>query len=152
MREDLTRLSLACGEVVLVTLLEEGEMARLGLADLLDRAKRSGFECLRFPIPDGTAPSNVEATALLVARMLERLAAGRTVIVHCLGGVGRSGTIAACTLVGAGRDPGEALDLVRAARAAAATAPGQEAFVYEFARAWARGTDTPRPDAPRGGR
>ena len=151
-QEDLRRLSLACGEVVLVTLLEEGEMERLGLSDLLDRASRSGFECLWFPIPDGTAPANLEETALLVARMLERLAAGRTVIVHCLGGVGRSGTIAACALVGAGRDPRGALELVRAGRAAAATAPGQEAFVYEFARACTRGTDTPPPDAPRGGR
>jgi protein-tyrosine phosphatase len=149
-QDDLTCLERACGAAVLVTLLEREEMARIGLADLLDRARRSGFECLWFPIPDGTAPLDLEATALLVARILERLAAGRTVIVHCLGGVGRSGTIAACALVGAGREPGRALELVRAARAAAATAPGQEDFVYEFARACTRRTASrgPRPDAP----
>lgn len=152
MGEDLASLARVCGAAVLVTLLERDEMARIGIVDLLERARRSGFECLWFPIPDGMAPSNLEATAVLVARMLERLAAGATVIVHCLGGVGRSGTIAACALVAAGRDPGQAVEVVRAARAAAATAPGQEEFVYEFARACSSTTTSPgsRPNAPSG--
>ncbi len=141
-QEDLTCLERACGAAVVVNLLERDEMTRIGLPDLLDRARRSGFECLWFPIPDGAAPSDVEATALLVAQVLERLAAGRTVIVHCHGGVGRSGTITACALVAASLEPARALEVVRAARAAAATAPGQEDFVHEFARAWARRTGT----------
>ena len=51
----------------------------------------------------------------------------------------RSGTVAACSLVAAGQDPRRAIELVREARPGAATAPGQEEFVHEFARAhWPR--------------
>lgn len=136
--EDLASLRRTCGASVLVTLLERAEMSTIGLADLLDSARRSGLECHWLPIPDGAAPSDVEATSRLVARLLERVAEGRTVIVHCHGGIGRSGTIVACALVGAGVEPGRAIEVVRAARAGAATAPGQEKFVHEFGRAWKR--------------
>jgi protein-tyrosine phosphatase len=149
--EDLASLRRACGASVLVTFLEQAEMSTIGLADLLDRARRSGLECHWLPIPDGAAPSDLEATSRLVARVLERLAAGRTVIVHCLGGIGRSGTIAACALVAAGVEPGTAVEVVREARAGAATAPGQEEFVHEFGRAWKRraGTGGHLAQAPR---
>ncbi len=136
--EDLTSLRRASAASVLVTLLEQEEMSRIGLADLLDRARRTGLECHWLPIPDGAAPSDLGATSRLVARVLERLAAGRTVIVHCHGGIGRSGTIAACALVAAGVEAGRAVEVVRAARAGAATAPGQEEFVHEFGREWKR--------------
>jgi protein-tyrosine phosphatase len=136
--DDLRSLRRACGASVLVTLLERKEMARLGLADLIERTRRSGLECEWLPIPDGAPPADLEAASRLVAWMVERLAAGRTVVVHCHGGIGRSGTIAACVLVATGAEPGRAIEVVRAARAGAATGPGQEAFVHEFAKAWRR--------------
>lgn len=126
----------ACGAAVLVVLLEETEMSRIGLPRLIEAARCAGLEVLWFPIPDGSVPSSLASTTRLVRRILEHLAAGRTVAVHCHGGVGRSGTITAVSLVAAGVDPGRALDLVREARPGAATAPGQEQFVHEFAAAW----------------
>jgi protein-tyrosine phosphatase len=129
---DLASLT-ASGVQVLVNLLEQDEMARIGLSRLAERARAAGLEVLWLPIEDGTAPSDLEATAHLVRDILDRLAAGRTVAVHCHGGIGRSGTIAATCLVAAGVTPARALELVRAARPAAATAPGQEEFVYAFA-------------------
>jgi protein-tyrosine phosphatase len=138
--DDLGSLRRACGANVLVTLLEREEMSRIGIADLLERARRSGLECGWLPIPDGSPPPDLEATSRLVAYVLERLAAGLTVIVHCHGGIGRSGTIAACALVAAGVEPGRAIEVVREARPGAATAPGQEEFVHEFGRAWNRRT------------
>lgn len=132
--DDLASLR-GCGASTLVVLLEEEEMVRIGLAGLRKRASAAGLEVLWFPIPDGTAPSDVEATARLVDRILERLASGRTVVVHCHGGIGRSGTIVAACLVASGVDPARALEVVRDERAAAATAPGQEEFVLAFAEA-----------------
>jgi protein-tyrosine phosphatase len=151
--KDLASLRRACGASVLVTLLERAEMSTIGLADLLDQARRSGLECHWLPIPDGAAPSDLEATSRLVARVLERLTTGRTVIVHCLGGIGRSGTIVACALVAAGVEPGRAVEVVREARAGAATAPGQEEFVHEFGWAWKREAGAARhvAHAPREG-
>jgi protein-tyrosine phosphatase len=131
---DLACLRDTCGAGVLVTLLEEEEMGRIGLGDLLDGARSAGLETLWFPIRDDTAPSNIGEVAQLVGRVLEHLAAGRTVVIHCHAGIGRSGTLAACCLVGAGVDPRRAIELVREGRPGAATAPGQEAFVYQFAQ------------------
>jgi protein-tyrosine phosphatase len=135
--DDLASLR-ACGTTTLVVLLEEEEMARIGLAGLLEHASRAGLEVLWFPIPDGTAPSDAESAAVLVERILERLASGRSVVVHCHGGIGRSGTITAACLVAAGADPVRALEVVRDERPGAATAPGQEEFVRAFGTAWRR--------------
>jgi hypothetical protein len=44
--------------------------------------------------------------------------------------------IAACVLVASGVAPRRAIEIVRAARAGAASAPGQEEFVHEFGRAY----------------
>jgi protein-tyrosine phosphatase len=94
---------------------------------------------LWFPIPDSAHRSRLDSTSRVVVRIVERLTAGRTVVVHCHAGIGRSGTIAALCLVASGVEPARALDLVREARPDAATAPGQEEFVYAFATArWRR--------------
>jgi protein-tyrosine phosphatase len=138
LESDIACLRDTCGAGVLVTLLEEEEMRRIGVDGLLDGARGAGLESLWFPIRDDTAPSDIGEAARLVGRVLDRLAAGRTVVIHCHAGIGRSGTLAACCLVGAGADPRRAIELVREARPGAATAPGQEAFVYEFARAQRR--------------
>jgi protein-tyrosine phosphatase len=144
--EDLAALC-GCGASTLVVLLEEEEMERIGVGSLFQRASRAGLEVLWYPIPDGAAPSDMDSAALLVELVLERLASGRTVVVHCHGGIGRSGTIAASCLVAAGAEAERALAAVRRARPLAATAPGQEAFVRAFAAAWrqVRGGDRDRP-------
>jgi protein-tyrosine phosphatase len=134
---DLTALS-ERGTTTLVVLLEHSEMQRIGLEGLLDKASGAGLEVFWLPIADGTAPSDLESTARLVEKMVERLAAGRTVVAHCHGGIGRSGAIVAACIVAAGAHPARALEVVRSARAGAATAPGQEEFVHAFAGAWAR--------------
>jgi protein-tyrosine phosphatase len=128
----------ACGTSVLVTLLEGHEMGRIGLGELLVRATRAGLETFWFPIPDNTAECDLASAQRLVEDIVAHLATGHTVVVHCHGGFGRSGTIVACCLVRRGADPRSALDAVRAARPGAASAPGQEEFVHAFALACAR--------------
>ncbi len=48
--------------------------------------------------------------------VVAELAAGRTVLVRCTGGLNRSGLVVGMTLVKQGRTPEEAIELVRAAR------------------------------------
>jgi predicted protein tyrosine phosphatase len=133
-RDDLAHLRDRYGARVLVTLLEEFEMKRLGIPELLRVARRMRFRVLWFPIPDVTAPSDLDATATLVGQIVDALGAGETVVVHCRGGLGRSGTIAACCLVARGREPAEAIAMVRAARPGAVEVRVQEDFVGLFAR------------------
>lgn len=88
----------------------------------------------RFPMPDGAPPADAAA----MDAILDAIDAGRArgnVAVACMGGVGRSGTVAACALVAAGMDPEEAIDLVRRVRhPEAVETPAQEAFVRAYAR------------------
>ena len=84
-------------------------------------------------------PSDLEETTALVDGIVERMSRGETVVVHCLAGRGRSGTIAACCLVATGRAPAEAIRLVRKARPGAIEVESQVEFVKRFARGRAGG-------------
>ena len=131
-RDDLLRLRDFYGAKVLVTLLEEFEMKKLAIPELLPTARRLRLRSLWFPIPDVTAPSDLDAAVALVEEIVGHMRRGETVVVHCRGGLGRSGTIAACVLVSRAVPPGGDR-MVRAARTGAIEVPDQEAFVDRFA-------------------
>lgn len=61
----------------------------------------------RFPIDDQDVPASVELTKAALDAIDGHLAAGRTVYVHCWGGVGRTGTIIGCWLARR-HEPGQA--------------------------------------------
>ncbi len=54
---------------------------------------------------------------------------GRDVLVHCKGGLGRAGTIAARLLIELGMEPATAIDRVRAVRPGAIETPEQKQYV-----------------------
>lgn len=130
LREDLAALTGDHGAKVLVTLLERREIAEVG--DLRREARRAGLAWIHFPIADMWAPTDMRAARRLVGKMLRALEGGENVVVHCWGGLGRAGTIAAACLVARGRPPAEAMALVRATRERAIQTATQEAFVAEF--------------------
>jgi protein-tyrosine phosphatase len=144
LREDLEALAGSHDVQVLVTLLEQHELAELG--DLEGAARGAGLAWLPFPIPDMWIPSDLTVTRHLVAEILRALEGGDGVVIHCWGGLGRAGTIAACCLVARGTPPERALALVRAARDGAVQSDVQEQFVLSFAQgldAGQRGADYP---------
>lgn len=62
------------------------------------------------------------------------LLAGKTLGIHCMGGRGRSGTVAAMLLVELGLTPAKAILAVRAARPGAIENGEQERFVQAYRR------------------
>lgn len=69
---------------------------------LRDLSRRSGIDCLyrRMPIRDVDVPSGPQAMRAILDQIKDwRLQQGRTVYVHCWGGVGRTGTVVGCHLV-----------------------------------------------------
>lgn len=62
----------------------------------------------RFPVPDMGVPSP-ETMASILSFIAGEVAEGHKVYLHCLGGVGRTGTVAGCLLAGDGRDGDDAL-------------------------------------------
>jgi protein-tyrosine phosphatase len=92
-----------------------------------------GLTYRRFPSP---ATAHQGADALELVRWCREAAQrGQIVVVTCMGGLGRSGTLAACLLVSAGTAPEAAIAAVRAARGRALETIAQEDFVVMFASA-----------------
>ena len=90
------------------------------------------FEVLHIPVPDRHAPTPDQIdtfTAFLDAQ----LGAGRSVLAHCWGGYGRTGTVLVCYLIHCGAPAREALDEMRRLRPGADETEEQEqaVFVYE---------------------
>lgn len=133
---DLQRLVQVYDAQVLVSLLARHEYALYGISDLPRAAERYQLEFLHLPIMDGGTPPSVSEVVDFMPRILEPLRRGSTVVVHCRGGLGRTGLIAACCLTTVGHSPDRAIAMVRAERRSAIENVGQERFIGKFADAW----------------
>lgn len=60
--------------------------------------KRRNVEVLHFPIPDFSAPS-IENLLKILHWIEDRVLEGKRVLIHCVGGLGRSGTVAVAWLM-----------------------------------------------------
>ena len=101
---DLERLRTVHGVEHLVCLLEDDELHKLVISDLAQRAVACGLKFERLRIADGAIPAEIGAVRELVARIGGWAAAGETTVIHCMGGLGRAGTIGGCVLRAAGLD------------------------------------------------
>jgi protein-tyrosine phosphatase len=138
---DLRRLRVHFEADLLVSLMEAHEYRALGIRDLVMRATAHGIAVRRFPIRDVDAPpaSAMRRFLTLIAAILDEVRAGKTVVIHCRGGLGRSGLVAAACLVALGHEPVDAIRRVRSARPGAVEAAVQERWVEAVATALKRG-------------
>jgi protein-tyrosine phosphatase len=131
-RADLERLH-GLGVGLLALLVEDRELERWGDPALVEHAALAGLAVRRFPIRDGHPPSSLEGVDALLED-IARVRATSDVVVACMGGVGRSGTIAACALVARGVPPDRAIAHLREVRhPTAVETPAQVAFVSTYA-------------------
>jgi len=92
---------------------------------------------VQFPIGELEAPHDFGAGAALVEDLAARVAAGEVVAMHCRGGIGRAGMIAACVLLrlGLAESAHQAVSEVRRLRSKLAIeSRRQEAFVDAYWR------------------
>jgi protein-tyrosine phosphatase len=136
--QDIARLRDHFRTDVLVTLIERFEMHRMSIPGLLEVAKGAGMKSIWFPIPDVSTPRSAEEPIHVVRDIVKHLGGGDTVVVHCMGGYGRAGTITACVLAARGVAPDRAVEVVRTARPGALETQRQVDFVGLFAAAWQR--------------
>jgi len=64
----------------------------------LAQARDISVECLRFPIEDMGIPTP-EQMAQILDTIDQRLSSNKSVYIHCLGGLGRTGTVVGCFLI-----------------------------------------------------
>lgn len=130
--EDLDRIKGYYGASDLVCLVEDHELERLGISHLAEACADRNIELHRLPIPDFGTPE-LDDMLQLVRKINSLREQGHQLVVHCMGGLGRTGTVAACCLVRLGIAPDHALKDVRLARPGTVESAEQEDFIYQFA-------------------
>ena len=152
MGTDLARLKGAFGCGCVVSLLSVAELRSIGVTgDYAAAVARCGMSFVSFPIIEGAASAAggghtdaAHTAEVLVRPIAARLRAGENVIMHCRGGVGRAGMLAACTLLELGvcRGPARAVGLVRARRCKSAVETRrQEDFVKAYRKLLGDGSE-----------
>jgi protein-tyrosine phosphatase len=119
----------AFAPAVVVTLTEGKELAAHGAEDLPQRLAARGITHRHFPVVDYGAPEAGDtAWPALAAELHGALASGHRVLVHCMGGCGRSGMVALRLLVERGEAAEAALARLRAVRPCAVETAWQVAW------------------------
>ncbi|WP_203330441.1 cyclin-dependent kinase inhibitor 3 family protein [Rhodovastum atsumiense] len=121
----------AWGARLVLTLVEPAELAMLKVPHLGAEIRARGLDWRHLPIADYSVPTAAfEAQWETHGRDIRALLqGGGDVLVHCKGGLGRAGMIAARLLVELGMPPEQAIREVRRAREGAIETPAQLALV-----------------------
>ncbi len=122
--DDIHRLkSLGVGQII--SLLEDD----YGLESTWANTLKVGYK--RFSIPDFGTPG-LDVLFSIITAMEECIASGHVVYVHCMMGLGRSGTVVASFLVKEGMKAKDAIKKVRDLRPGSIQTEAQEQLVYLF--------------------
>lgn len=104
------------GAGAVLSLLTPDEERDLDLENEASIVRSHRMEFVPLPVADRDIPSSEIAFARAIEWLDSALAAGRTVVVHCRQGIGRSGMTSACALVLNGVEPATAIARVSSAR------------------------------------
>lgn len=121
----------AWGAKLVLTLVEPAELRALAVPELGVEVQRLGMAWRHMPIADFSVPTpQFEEQWLTEGPYIRQLLRnGSDVLVHCKGGLGRAGMIAARLLVELGMPADDAIRGVRRARHGAIETPGQLTLV-----------------------
>ena len=121
----------AWGAKLVLTLLEPAELKLLKVPQLGHEIEKRGIAWRHLPIGDYSVPDDAFERQWLTQghKIRDMLRRGDDILVHCKGGLGRAGMIAARLLVELGMDPEAAIKSVRGARKGAIETPSQLALV-----------------------
>lgn len=132
LKEDV-RVIRAWGASTVVTLIEDHEFHLLGIENLEQEVRAQGMNWMHLPIIDvGVPDKRFEDSWVLAGAILhQRLDAGDRIVIHCRGGLGRTGLVAGRILVERGCIPQTAIHRVRAVRPHAIETAAQERYVFQ---------------------
>lgn len=122
------------GADALVTLLPDTEIDALAVSGLGEDAKQQGLVWFQLPIEDDEEPARAfhQAWEAQKAALFEFFNAGKTLAIHCRGGSGRTGLMAAILLLESGESWNEIHRLIQSARPKALTHPAHLNFLKKY--------------------
>ena len=135
LQQSLEQLA-AAGAVAILTLMPQEEMQRNAVIDLPELCAQLGLEWFHLPIEDDHAPEQPFQDAWRNAKekIHELVDIGKTIAIHCKGGSGRTGLVAAQILLERGLPLDEVIARVRAIRPNALQVSAHQEYVAELAQ------------------
>ncbi|TXN80041.1 ADP-ribosylglycohydrolase family protein [Methylobacterium sp. WL8] len=132
LRTDIEAMS-EWGACAVVSLIEDHEIEALKVQAIAQECCRLGLTWIHLPIPDVSTPTDAfeESWVTVGEGLRSTLRNGFSIAVHCKGGLGRAGTVAARLLTELGADPAEAIRIVRDARPGAIETEAQVQHVLQ---------------------
>lgn len=123
----------AWGASLVISLLEEHEYAELKVAEL-PAVFSAHFKWFNLPIRDKCAPDAHWSEQWQQVRGIikQQLSEQQKILIHCKGGFGRTGTVAALILMDQGLNADEAIARCRTARKFAVETQAQEDYVCRY--------------------
>ncbi|MEM6577311.1 MAG: protein-tyrosine phosphatase family protein [Pseudomonadota bacterium] len=112
---------------LVISMTTGAEHSAHGMADLGRAFQAEGIAWVHFPVEDMSVPTTdqSEAWTHVEQRTLSMLHSRSRVLIHCLGGCGRSGMAALRLMICAGESPDVALNNLRAVRRCAVETAAQ---------------------------
>lgn len=123
----------AWGSSVLISLIEAYEFIELEVTELPQTCLQYDIAWHGLPIVDGAIPDQdwEDNWRKISPSLHQTLREGGRIVIHCKGGLGRTGLLAARILVEFGMPPVEAIKQVRQARPGAIETIEQESYVRD---------------------
>lgn len=122
------------GGTTVVTLIEDHEFRLLHIENLEQQVRAEEMDWMHLSIRDVDVPDQrfEDRWVSEGPKLHNRLDAGDRILIHCRGGLGRTGLVAARILVERGCDPQSAIRRIRAVRPHAIETAKQESYVMNI--------------------
>jgi protein-tyrosine phosphatase len=119
------------GAKAVITLLPNTELADLFVSELGDEVRALGIDWFQLPIEDDAEPSSLfeESWSKYRSALLTLFAEKQTLAIHCKGGSGRTGLMAAILMLESGYNWEEIKPLVQSIRPKALSHPAHLSFL-----------------------
>lgn len=114
-----------------VVLLTDKEMKKWYGQSLPEFYRKHGLKVIHYPIKDFSVPDSLESFDNLEEKLSKEIT-NNDVLVHCAGGLGRTGMVIAGLAIHRGRSAEEAIQLVRRMREGSVEAAEQERFLKQY--------------------
>ncbi len=124
----------AWGAAGVLTLLEPQEMVDLGVPALGAEIQKQGMLWHHIYLPNDAVPDAAYMNKWNAGRaaMHRQLDAGQGLLIHCMGGIGRTAQMAAMLLMERGISAGQAMADIAAVREGVFCVPEQVAFLHQY--------------------